>query len=272
MPRSLSIHLGVNDPGGGCGSPSVLAHSEDTAGRMAGLAIRAGYGSVRMLRGAEATRRAVREALAEAAETLGAGDVLLVSFSGHGVPVADHAEERRTPDETWCLHDGGLRDEEMMEHWRAFAPGARIVVVSESCHGGGRAGGGESPRHAPFSGGREPPPARDRGASAGETAGSLAAGPPGEADGIRASVLVLAACNELRPTRAGVLARHLFAVWDDGAYRGSYRDLYLELRRRMSTDSLKPHILMMGTPDPDFLLEPAFHRDDQTADPRGVWP
>ena len=67
-------------------------------------------------------------------------------------------------------------------------------------------------------------------------------------------------------------SKALFAVWDDGAYRGTYRDLYLELRRRLSADSLEPHILMLGAPDPDFLLEPAFHRDDEAAGPRGAWP
>jgi hypothetical protein len=262
MPRSISIHVGVNDPGGECGGDSVLAHSEDTAGRMAGLAVRAGYGSVLMLRGAEATRRAVRDALSGAAETLGAGDVLFVSFSGHGEPVANHGEgERKRLDETWCLHDGGLPDDDLVEHWRAFAPGVRIVVVSESCHGG-RSVRGDEPSGAP--------PARDRRRSAAETAG-FTMRPPRDADGIRASVLVLAACNEQRPTRAGVFARHLFAVWADGAYRGTFRDLYLELRRRMGADSLEPHILMLGAPDPDFLLEPAFHRDDDAAAPRGAW-
>jgi hypothetical protein len=266
MPRSISIHVGVNDPGGECGGHSVLAHSEDTAGRMAGLAIRAGYGSVLMLRGAEATRRAVREALASAAETLDAGDVLFVSFSGHGERVASHGEgERRRLDETWCLHDGSLLDDDLVEHWRAFGAGVRILVVSESCHGGRSVRSGETSVAAAR------PRDRGRTRSAAETEGSFTMRPPRDADGIRASVLVLAACNEHRPTRAGVFARHLFAVWADGAYRGTFRDLYLELRRRMSADSLEPHILMLGAPDPDFLLEPAFHRDDDAPGPRGAW-
>jgi hypothetical protein len=277
MPRSVSIHVGVNEPGGGCVGQPVLAHSEETAGKMAGLAIRAGYDSVLMLRGPEATRQVVQEALAGAADTLVGGDVLLVSFSGHGEQVADHdRDERKGLDETWCLHDGSLLDDELVDHWRAFRSGVRILVVAESCHAGGCVRGFDPPaarrRRSPLGrGGWEAPPGRGGRRSAAETAGSFVVRPPEDADGIRASVLLLAACNEHRPTRAGVFARHLFAIWADGAYRGSYRELYLELKRRMSADSLEPHILMLGVPDPDFLLEPAFHRDEEAAGPRGAW-
>ena len=39
-------------------------------------------------------------------------------------------------DETWCLYDGELIDDELAELWAHFAKGVRIVVLSDSCHSG----------------------------------------------------------------------------------------------------------------------------------------
>ena len=39
-------------------------------------------------------------------------------------------------DETWVLYDRQLVDDELYTLWSKFAPGVRIVVLSDSCHSG----------------------------------------------------------------------------------------------------------------------------------------
>jgi hypothetical protein len=142
MRRAVSIHIGVNEPGGQDCKRAVLKHSEDAAWRMAVLASQAGYESLQVLRGRAATRLAVHDALAGAAGQLEAGDNLLVTFSGHGAQgkVAGVNEPR---DESWCLYDADLLDDKLAGYWRLFEPGVRIVVVSESCFSGGMGRAGE---------------------------------------------------------------------------------------------------------------------------------
>ena len=136
MRRAVSIHIGVNQPGGRACTRTVLQHSEDAAWKMAVLASQAGYESLQVLRGRAATRRAVHDALAGAAGQLEAGDNLLVTFSGHGAQDrVQGVNEAR--DEWWCLYDADLLDDKLAGYWRLFDPGVRIVVISESCFAGG---------------------------------------------------------------------------------------------------------------------------------------
>jgi hypothetical protein len=39
-------------------------------------------------------------------------------------------------DETWCLFDGELLDDELHELWARFTRGVRVLVLSDSCHSG----------------------------------------------------------------------------------------------------------------------------------------
>lgn len=137
MPRAMSIHIGVNRPGGRNCTQEVLLRSEETAWRMAVLASQAGYESLQVLRGRAATRFAVHNALAGAAGTLQKGDNLLVTFSGHGGQIKDEPGDPEPSDESWSLYDGELVDDKLAGYWRLFEPGVRIVVVSESCFSGG---------------------------------------------------------------------------------------------------------------------------------------
>ncbi|HEU0302244.1 MAG TPA: hypothetical protein VFR37_22495, partial [Longimicrobium sp.] len=140
MSRAMSIHIGVNHPREPSNAP-LITRSEESAGGMAQLALQAGYDSVLALRGKAATVAAVREALARARDGLVRGDTLFVSFSGHGGKVFDRnqddARDGDAHDETWCLSDAMLLDDDLCEYWRGFQHGVRIVVVSESCYSAG---------------------------------------------------------------------------------------------------------------------------------------
>ena len=79
-----------------------------------------------------------------ASKTLDDGDMFFFSVSAHGGQIEDsnHDETRRegemvAKDETLCLHDSQIVDDELFDLWSRFAPGVRIVVVADTCHSGG---------------------------------------------------------------------------------------------------------------------------------------
>jgi hypothetical protein len=68
-------------------------------------------------------------------------DVVLVFFSGHGQQVpdggaGDESDELDALDETLVLHDGSLRDDEVVEALDAIGAGTVILAV-DACHSGG---------------------------------------------------------------------------------------------------------------------------------------
>ena len=75
--------------------------------------------------------------LRDAARKLKAGDLFFLSYSGHGGQVPDvSGDEPDKQDETWCLHDGQLIDDELYLELSRFQKGVRILVLSDSCHSG----------------------------------------------------------------------------------------------------------------------------------------
>src|SRR5678815_3771458 len=73
----------------------------------------------------------------KAAKLLAAGDLYFLSYSGHGGQVPDvTGEEDDKKDETWCLFDGQLIDDELYYELSRFGEGVRILVLSDSCHSG----------------------------------------------------------------------------------------------------------------------------------------
>ena len=265
MDRALSLHIGVNQPR----LPSFgerLTHSEANAWRMAGLAHQAGYRSIRVLLGEQATRQAVHEALAGAASTLGKGDTLFVSFSGHGMQkrelVSDLMQDERDGlDEAWCLSDSEFLDDKLVGYWRLFDPGVRILMVTESCYGGGmgRYGNKGPAPHGGVAGRRRPervdPPVVYRGDE------SRIKKAPADTLGIRASLLLIAACGENQLAQDGLFSCKLFKVWNDGAFDGTFSDLYQEVHDLVIADpsGQDPRMLMVGAPNTAFQDEPAFH-------------
>ena len=82
----------------------------------------------------EATRERVIKTIRKASRTLKSGDIFMLSYSGHGGQLPDRNEdEADAMDETWCLYDGELVDDEMYSLYGGFALGVRILVFSDSC-------------------------------------------------------------------------------------------------------------------------------------------
>ena len=88
----------------------------------------------------QATAGKVLEALGRYARLLQPGGLFLLTYSGHGGTVEDPFFMKKkgdeAEDETWCLYDRQLIDDELYEAFLQFREGVRILVVSDSCHSG----------------------------------------------------------------------------------------------------------------------------------------
>ena len=138
MSKGISLHIGLNfvDPNHYSGWDGELNACEFDANDMHMIADNQGFKGKTLLT-KKATRNNVVAEIQSAASKLKSGDIFLISFSGHGGQVPDqNNDETDGVDETWCLYDGQLIDDEIKVFWTWFAKGVRIFVVSDSCHSG----------------------------------------------------------------------------------------------------------------------------------------
>jgi hypothetical protein len=133
---ALAIGLNRLDPAHYGGWDGSLTGCEPDARDMKDIAVRQGL-NAEILLTAQATREAVIGKLNDLAEKMQADDLLVVSYSGHGGQVLDqNGDEADGLDETWCLYNGQLIDDELNAAWAKFKKGIRILVFSDSCHSG----------------------------------------------------------------------------------------------------------------------------------------
>ena len=138
MKKGMSIHIGLEyiDPAH-YGSDGALRTCGKDALDMREIALAQNFSSTKLLMNEDANREAVSSAIHFASEELEAGDMLFISYSGHGGSVPDEsADEEDGKDETWCLFDGFLFDDELHALWTEFDEDVRIFMVSDSCHSG----------------------------------------------------------------------------------------------------------------------------------------
>ncbi len=138
MASGISLHIGLNfvDPSHYNGWDGKLNACENDAADMERIAASQKFRTSLLLR-ENATRESVRKAIADAGANLQPGDIFFLSYSGHGGQLPDlNGDEPDGQDETWCLYDGELIDDELNELWIGFQKGVRILVTSDSCHSG----------------------------------------------------------------------------------------------------------------------------------------
>ena len=139
LKKGISIHIGMEyiDPEHYNGSDGALRTCGKDCLDMQELAESQNFESTTVLMNESATRDAVTKAIADTAEKLEAGDMLFISYSGHGSSIPDEsADEDDGKDESWCLFDGFLLDDELYALWTKFKEDVRIIIVSDSCHSG----------------------------------------------------------------------------------------------------------------------------------------
>src|SRR5215218_10278802 len=128
----ISIHIGLNfvDPTRYNGWNGQLAGCINDARDMKAIADRLGYSSS-IMTDSQATSANVVGAIGRAAQQLNSGDILLLTYSGHGGQMPDaNGDEPDGLDETWVLWDRQLVDDELYALWSRFRQGVRVFVLS----------------------------------------------------------------------------------------------------------------------------------------------
>ena len=147
MARGIALNIGLNAVDSrhyrdedGKPWPGTLLACENDARDMAALSKEMGFELAGPLLTKKATSAKVLSAARAAAKALAPGDSFLLTYSGHGGQVEntnpDDDPEQDGLDETWCLYDRELLDDELFALFSEFEPGVRIVVLSDSCHSG----------------------------------------------------------------------------------------------------------------------------------------
>ena len=277
--RGLALHIGLNSVSaahyGGWTGP--LAACEFDAKDMAAIAAAKGMNSTVLLT-KKATRANALAAMRAAAGALKSGDFFFLSYSGHGGQVPDvTGEEVDKKDETWCLYDGQLIDDELYAELARFAAGVRVLVLSDSCHSGTVTR--EVPQMTDFPANQRPklmPEAiamrtyrehqsfydklqRDVAKAAGsdglvdpDTALAQVA-VSGRLSAIvkrfKARVILISGCQDNQTSmdgdHNGAFTEQLLKVWNNGAFSGNYASFHARIRARLPPTP-SPNLFTLG--------------------------
>lgn len=277
----LTIGLNFVDPDRYDGWDGELIACENDARDIAEIAAGKGFTGTSLLR-ERATSDAVLKALHDAAASLAPGDMLVVGYSGHGGNIPDASgDDEDGLDETWCLYDRMLIDDELYAMWSHFKPGVRILVFSDSCHSGTMTKAlmkhnGSAPTaavaamEAELADPKSVPRAKSipfkRALSLYRKQQPLydslqyVAGQASKAQ-VRASVLLISGCQDDQLSRDGpvngAFTGRLKEVWDGGKFSGDYKEFHGKIEDPMP-DSQKPNYYFVGAPNADFEAQSPF--------------
>ncbi|MBC8119634.1 MAG: caspase family protein [Burkholderiaceae bacterium] len=281
---AMSLNIGLNTVSAAAyeGWTGPLAACEFDANDMAALARAQGM-KASVLLTKKGTRANILGGIRSAAKSLHAGDLFFLTFSGHGGQVPDvTGDETDKQDETWCLYDGQLIDDELYFELSRFATGVRILVLSDSCHSGtvtrarlpltdavpGTARSKMMPlevgrrvyaQHQPFYDKLQTEIAN----AAGKTGKTSVADPDAVLSNLsagggrisaivrkfKAAVILISGCQDnqtsLDGDHNGAFTGQLLQVWNHGAFRGNYSSFHASIRAAMSSTQT-PNLYLLG--------------------------
>jgi hypothetical protein len=231
---------------------------------------------VSLLLTGDATRKKVRSAIESAAKAAVADDIVLLTYSGHGGQLPDrNGDEPDGRDETWCLYDAELVDDELFDLYTRFDAKVRILVLSDSCHSGTVTR--ELVRDSALRSGTLPSGATTRGGAAAvaldPTAKRFRAMPdevafatyrrnkafydeilnslPSEKAStkqLRATVRLISGCqdNQLSQdgTFNGLFTGTMLRVWNNGKFKKDYEAFHRAIKQRMPSDQTPNHFII----------------------------
>ena len=287
--KGLSLHIGLNSvsPQHYEGWSGDLVACEFDANDMAAIAKSRGLKPTVLLT-KNGTRAKVLAALRAASKQLKSGDFFFLSYSGHGGQIPDiTGEEDDKKDETWCLFDGELIDDELHLELGAFAEGVRVLVLSDSCHSGTVT---RAPRVEPNLRPGRPklmPPTvamrtyqahkdfydklqRDVEAATPRSTRSdpdtvlahLAVRPRLEiiAKECKAAVILISGCQDNQTSmdgdHNGAFTEQLLTVWNSGKFKGTYAKFHETIKAGM-LDTQTPNFFTLG-PAASFIKQSPF--------------
>ena len=142
--KGISLHIGINNvsPNYYANYINPLSGCVNDMESMEQLAKAQDF-STSTLKNEQATRENILNFLSKAAADSEVGDIVLISYAGHGAPIRDDDFNEETDgwDEAWVTYDGFLLDDELYTAFKEFQEGVRVLLVSDSCHSGTMARG-----------------------------------------------------------------------------------------------------------------------------------
>lgn len=135
---ALCVGLNAVDPGHYDGWSGELNACEADALSMEALLRGRGF-EAHLVLTKSATRSTVLSCLRSLVVKADPGDTIVFTNSSHGGQVPNYdlrGDESDGMDETICMFDGEIIDDELANIWAAASPGVRIMMVSDSCHSG----------------------------------------------------------------------------------------------------------------------------------------
>ncbi len=278
MPQAISIHVGLNevDPAHYQGWNGKLVACEFDANDMEKLADGRGFETHKLLTEA-ATAQALTSALEDAATRLDSGDMLLLTYSGHGGQVPDaNGDEQDRMDETWVLYDRQMVDDELYSLLGKLKAGVRAAIFSDSCHSGTVARDALSlvgpDRVAASLDGDSSGSPRMKGMPDEVVRSTYDANkemydeiqkslPAFDKANIGASVILTSGCQDnqtsLDGDKNGLFTQTLLKVWDRGAFNSSYRTFRKRIAREMPPWQ-SPNLFIVGSPNQAFASQTPF--------------
>lgn len=277
MAKGSYLTIGLNrvNATGYNGWSGDLRACENDARDLEAIAKHAGLTGTSLLT-ESATSTAVLGEILGAARELNAGDLFVLAYSGHGGQVGDAtSDESDALDETWCLYDRMLIDDELDAMWRQFRPGVRVFMLSDSCHSGTVAKAAVAPPRA----GEKAVPSAEEPATGLIKALSFekswdlylanrvlydslqyVAG-AGAQPQFGASVILISGCQDDERSRDGetnsVFTGALKVVWDEGRWSGTYAQFCEAIKARMPP-SQTPNYYLTGPSNPAFEAQKPF--------------
>jgi metacaspase-1 len=132
----LGLCIGVNNyPGTHMDLEGCVNDAKDWAAELGARGF-----EVTQLLDDKATKAAMVNAFKKVIGAAGKGDIVVITFSGHGTYVPDlNGDEIDGLDEALCPYDiqtggGALIDDEIHAMFAARKPGVHLVLLSDSCH------------------------------------------------------------------------------------------------------------------------------------------
>jgi hypothetical protein len=135
--NKYALCIGINDYPG---TDSDLAGCVNDANDWAGT-LKSHEFTVEKIINKNATGKAIRDGIGALVAKAKSGDLIVIQYSGHGSYVPDvDGDEPDGTDECLCPYDvrskGPITDDELFDLYSSSHPGARILMISDSCHSG----------------------------------------------------------------------------------------------------------------------------------------
>ena len=256
-PNAWSLHVGLNavDPHHYAGWEGILAGCENDAKSMQQVAATAGF-STHILLTRDAVAAAVLSCLRDYVSLAEAGDIIMFTNSSHGGQIFDeNGDEADGMDETICMFDRELVDDELAAVWAKAKPGVRILMVSDSCHSGTVVRMMPVPVRGDYRSKEMHPAVAVMTYEANKDVYDPILRDPAlrESKGqVKANVLSIGACQDNQLSYDGdvngLFTEKLLKVWSDGQFTGTYGTLIPRVRRLMPPDQ-SPEFRYVGPND-----------------------